>query len=271
MHAAGHDSESGSDLMPATFSHPAAVLALRRFAPERLSMPALIIGSMAPDLGYFLLLFDAATMAHTTAGLFFITLPSGLIAWALLQLAWPLMARMMPPVHARFLGAALLSSRPVGGRDFSRIALSVLIGGATHLVWDSFTHKRSWFVETFPTLRTPIPIAFGFEAPGYYLLQHGSSLVGLIAVLLAYRGALRRSGPAQPTTLRDWLPLFCVAVAALIAGCATALPVAAQFTGSRAIRTFAFRGVTHSLALGFLFLLLSGYLRGVTMRRQANG
>lgn len=252
--------------MPATFSHPAAILPLRRYLPTQLDTTALVLGSMAPDLGYFLLLFDAATKAHTAAGLFFITLPSGLIAWALLQLSWPLIGAMLPPAHAAFLGGSLVQSRPVAGVDLRRVALSVLLGGATHLAWDSFTHKQSWFVEAYPALRTPIPIAFGFEAPGYYLLQHTSSLIGLVAVAMAYRSALRQSGFANRTTPRDWLPLAGAAALALAAGCATALPVAEQYAGSRAVRTFAFRGVTHSLSFGLLFLLLGGYLRRATVQ-----
>ncbi|MBA3727450.1 MAG: DUF4184 family protein, partial [Armatimonadetes bacterium] len=38
--------------MPWTFSHPAAVLPLRRLCPQSLDFAALVIGSTTPDIGY---------------------------------------------------------------------------------------------------------------------------------------------------------------------------------------------------------------------------
>lgn len=250
--------------MPATFSHPAAILPLRRWAPRWLDTTGLVIGSMAPDLGYFLLLFDGASKAHEPAGLLLLTLPSGLVVWGLLQLAWPTLSRVLPPAHATFLTGALLHQGPLGAAKFGRLALSVLLGGATHLLWDSFTHKQSWFVEALPALRTPIPLAFGFEAPGYYLLQHSCSLLGLVALVIAYRRAMAQV-PALPMTRpAHWRPLLVLAGAAMLLGCAGALPVAADYEGSRAVRNFAFRSVVHSLALGLLF----AWLRGLQLTRR---
>ena len=256
--------------MPATFSHPAAILPLRRWAPRWFDTVGLVIGSMAPDLGYFLLLFDGASKAHTPAGLFFITLPSALVVWGLLQLAWPTLSRVFPPAHAGFLTESLLVQGPVRGRQFGRLSLSMLTGGATHLAWDSFTHKQDWFVAAIPALRTPIPIAFGFEAPGYYLLQHGSSLLGLVALVVAYRRAFAASSWRAKPGLRAWLPLLLVGLVAAAIGSASAVPMAAGFEGSRAVRTFAFRTVTHSMALGLIFAWLWGlWLSRLERRRRA--
>jgi len=38
--------------MPFPVAHPAAVLPLRRYCPRYLSFPALVVGSLSPDLGY---------------------------------------------------------------------------------------------------------------------------------------------------------------------------------------------------------------------------
>jgi hypothetical protein len=223
---------------------------------------------MAPDLGYFLLLFDGASKAHTPAGLFFITLPSALVVWGLLQLAWPTLSRVLPPDHAGFLTESLLAQGPVRGQQLGRLALSMLTGGATHLLWDSFTHKEDWFVAALPALRTPVPVAFGFEAPGYYLLQHTCSMLGLAAVVVAYRRAFgsRRSRPKGG--LRAWQPLLLVALAAVVIGSATAVPVAEGYEGSRAVRAFAFRSVIHSMALALLFAWLWGWWLGRRERQQ---
>jgi len=254
--------------MPATFSHPAAILPLRRWAPRWFDTVGLVIGSMAPDLGYFLLLFDGASKAHTPAGLFLITLPSALVVWGLLQLAWPTLSRALPPDHAGFLTDSILAQGPVRARQFGRLALSMLTGGATHLVWDSFTHKEDWFVAAVPALRTPVPLVFGFEAPGYYLLQHTCSLLGLAAVVVAYWRAFG-SGRSRPKGgLRAWQPLLLVTLAAVVIGSATAVPVAEGYEGSRAVRAFAFRSVIHSMALGLLFAWLWGWQVGRRERQQ---
>jgi hypothetical protein len=223
---------------------------------------------MAPDLGYFLLLFDGASKAHTPAGLFLITLPSALVVWGLLQLAWPTLSRALPPDHAGFLTDSILAQGPVRARQFGRLALSMLTGGATHLVWDSFTHKEDWFVAAVPALRTPVPLVFGFEAPGYYLLQHTCSLLGLAAVVVAYWRAFG-SGRSRPKGgLRAWQPLLLVTLAAVVIGSATAVPVAEGYEGSRAVRAFAFRSVIHSMALGLLFAWLWGWQVGRRERQQ---
>ena len=254
--------------MPATFSHPAAILPLRRWAPGWFDTVGLVIGSMAPDLGYCLLLFDGASKAHTPAGLFFITLPSALVVWGLLQLAWPTLSLALPPNHAGFLTESLLAQGPVRGRQFGRLALSMLTGGATHLVWDSFTHKQDWFVAAVPALRTQVPLVFGFEAPGYYLLQHTCSLLGLVALVMAYRRAMAASAWRPKAGLRAWQPLLLVTLAASVIGGASAVPMAAGYEGSRAVRAFAFRSVIHTMALGLLFAWLWGWRVGRRERQQ---
>lgn len=257
--------------MPATFSHPAAILPLRRWAPSWFDTVGLVIGSMAPDLGYFLLLFDGAAKAHTVAGLFFITLPSALVVWGLLQLAWPTLCRLLPPAHAGFLTESLLAPGPVRARQFGRLSLSMLTGGATHLVWDSFTHKEDWFVTALPALRTPVPLVAGFEAPGYYLLQHTCSLLGLVALAMAYRRAMAASEWRPKAGLRAWQPLLLVTLAAVVLGSLSAVPMAAGYEGSRAVRAFAFRSVIHSMALALLFAWLWGLRLRHRERQQRAG
>jgi hypothetical protein len=61
--------------MPWTLSHPAAVLPLRRLTPQPLDFPALVIGSMTPDIGYYINRFDLANFAHTLPGSVFACLP----------------------------------------------------------------------------------------------------------------------------------------------------------------------------------------------------
>jgi hypothetical protein len=65
--------------MPWTLSHPAIVLPLRRFSPQPLDFAALVIGSMTPDIGFYIDRFDLSTFAHTLPGSFLACLPTGVI------------------------------------------------------------------------------------------------------------------------------------------------------------------------------------------------
>jgi Domain of unknown function (DUF4184) len=50
--------------MPWTLAHPAAVLPLRPLCPHRLSFGALVVGSVSPDIGYYVSCFDLARAAR---------------------------------------------------------------------------------------------------------------------------------------------------------------------------------------------------------------
>ena len=65
--------------MPWTLSHPAIVLPLRRFSPQPLDFAALVIGSMTPDIGFYIDRFDLSTFAQTLPGSFLACLPTGVI------------------------------------------------------------------------------------------------------------------------------------------------------------------------------------------------
>ena len=71
--------------MPYPFAHPAAVLPLAR-PMGRFAVPsALAIGSVVPDLWYFVPFADRAD-SHSLAALFWFCLPAGLAAYALFHL-----------------------------------------------------------------------------------------------------------------------------------------------------------------------------------------
>ena len=75
--------------MPFPTAHPAAVLPLRRYCPRLFNFPALIIGSLVPDLGYPLARFyrQFGDTSHTFYGSFVFCLPAGLLATLLSGLA----------------------------------------------------------------------------------------------------------------------------------------------------------------------------------------
>jgi hypothetical protein len=212
--------------MPWTFAHPAAVLPLRRWCPRQLSLLGLVVGSCSPDIGYHLHRFDIATRAHTLAGLFVVCLPSGVLLAVLLQRFSRVLIQPLPQRHRDALTPLTSGAWPRGGRAWLALVVSVWLGALTHVVWDAFTHHSGWVVQHWALLREPLP---GMTGPAaFHLLQHASSLVGALALLVAYRRFLRdRPPPAQPAsdTGRHVL-LVLMAAAALVGATPLALEAA---------------------------------------------
>lgn len=175
--------------MPFTGSHPAAVLPLLRlgFVPS-----ALVIGSMTPDLPYFVPLPVSAGLTHSAVGVVTVDLVLGFACWALWQglLAPAAVAvaptgvrRRLPPWLPPGLRRSLL---PV--RRALLAVLSIAVGAATHAFWDSFTHEDRWGVRQVGWLQTQHgPLA------GHRYAQYASGLLGAVALALWVRAWWRRT------------------------------------------------------------------------------
>jgi len=64
--------------------------------------------------------------------------------------------------------------------------ISILIGAITHNVWDSFTHGTGFLVTRLPLLRTPVIVLGSRTFRVFELLQHASTALGLVVVLIVY-------------------------------------------------------------------------------------
>lgn len=174
--------------MPLTFpSHAAAILPLLHLrGTKELPASALVVGSTAPDLIY--LIGTHGAEAHRPLGLLKFCLPAGILAFLFLEgvllpsLASPLCALL--PERARPLGAWILGPRSLPRRlgGWLAVGVALLLGAASHQLWDGFTHAWMWPARvlypgvTIPILGHPVLVSKG--------MQHGSSVVGLAIVLL---------------------------------------------------------------------------------------
>ena len=190
--------------MPLTFpSHAAAILPLLHLpATRRLPARALVVGSAAPDLIYLVGTLGAA--AHRPAGLVLFCLPAGLLAFLYLEalllpvLGPPLTA--LAPARARPTLARLVGPRPLPrtAATWLAVAVAVVLGAATHQLWDGFTHAWLWpasalYPDSTLTLSDhPILLA--------RIFQHLSSALGL-AIVLVYLA--RTAPPPDPTPPPD--------------------------------------------------------------------
>ncbi len=172
--------------MPFTVSHAAAVLPLHSLSKHKLPLTALMIGSMAPDFGYFFSHDFSRALTHSISGLFIFALPAGLAAWlfyvAVLEKAT--ITLLSDRWHTRFAHTDALTMPLIG-----RAAIAVVLGAATHLIWDAFTHRGTFVTDAWPVLRGPTP---GFSwLPIYHLLHALSSVVGLVLLIIWARGLHR--------------------------------------------------------------------------------
>ncbi|ARF54818.1 DUF4184 family protein [Streptomyces gilvosporeus] len=222
--------------MPFTLSHAAAVLpAIRRTGEGRgpLIASALVAGSFAPDLPYYAdsVVPGAMEFGEVTHGLpgvltVDVALTAVLVAgWLLVR--EPLLALLPRAWQGRVYAVARGRPwRPRGPRQRAALAgwffLCAVLGGATHVVWDAFTHPGRWGTRLVPVLNEP---AGGRPVAAY--LQSGTSALALAALGWFLWTALRhgRAGsdgppaavPAltgrQRSALSAWLVL-CVLVGA---------------------------------------------------------
>jgi hypothetical protein len=159
--------------LPFTISHTVVAWPVKRVL-KRLPIDALIIGTMAPDIEYLFDLTVHGKYWHTLQGLVLGALPVCLV----LVLLWRKAVR--PAIHA------LLPALPRKSVDKQRLLITltyasyaIILGGLTHILWDSFTHDDGWFVQQMPFMLTEV-----FK--GRYLFhfaQDISSVVGLGVVL----------------------------------------------------------------------------------------
>ena len=164
--------------MPFTLAHPAAVIPIYRLA-KSLSLPALVIGSLSPDLPYFIPINFNGLSSHSAFAILWFCLPVSLLMYAVyFLLLVPVLAEILPTV----IGCRLALTHNSGRLpDVPRyiVVVSVIIGAVTHILWDSFTHARGIFVQALPPLQTTLVTVGGYSLHTYKLLQHGSTIAGL--------------------------------------------------------------------------------------------
>jgi len=178
--------------MPFTMSHAAAVLP---FSRTRLPLAALMIGSMAPDFAYFLP-NGPGVLSHSVPGLFKFCWPTALLVWVLfVQLLETPTLALLPD---GWRGAFRCSDRAFTLRNFALASVAVMLGAATHILWDSFTHANTPMVDQVPALETTQVELFGKQFPLFRFLQHTSTVVGLV-VLSAWAVRLKRKQTAVTT------------------------------------------------------------------------
>jgi hypothetical protein len=187
--------------MPFTISHAAAVLPFSRPLARWRLLSAAVIGSMAPDFGWFLPWHLARIETHSLDALATFCLPVGLATYWLFQwvVKTPILELLPAGAYVRWRASAAPADVK-SLRQWLFAAVGILAGAVTHLVWDAFTHEGARGVRMIPALDDPVDIA-GHRFGGPHLLQDVSSILGLAAIfaVLVYSLRPRRREPSAPS------------------------------------------------------------------------
>jgi len=211
--------------MPFTFSHPAIVLPLNRLSKNRISLTALIIGSLTPDFEYFIRMRVLSIYSHTWSGMFWFDLPLGLV---LLIIYNRLIRNKVIDRLPRYFNQRLSefkNERPVSlGANLIVVVICLLIGAASHIFWDSFTHPMGYFVKHSHSLSHKIIIKH-FSIPVYSILQQLSSIAGALIIIYA----INRLTPGKITITKGstayWIKIIGISLVILAIRFATGLKI----------------------------------------------
>ena len=179
--------------MPFTISHAAAVLPLRKLTRSYFPLAALMIGSMSPDFAYFLPGEPLRLLTHSIPGIFWFCWPVSMAVWLVFThvLEQPTFALLPDSWYARFTP----SSREVTSRTLALASAAVIVGAATHVLWDSFTHRGTRIVDVLPGLHSVAFYYHGWRIRWFMVLQHLSTVAGM-AILLVWAWRLPRTNNA---------------------------------------------------------------------------
>lgn len=169
--------------MPFTFSHPAIILPLTYLSRKWFSITGLVIGSIVPDFEYFLRMKVKSSYSHTLDGIFWFDLPLGLLLAFIYHniVRNPLTDNLPIPLKSRLVNFQQFNWNNHFAKNWPIVILSLLIGAASHLIWDSFTHHNGFFVEQIPFLQHSINL-YTINIPILKILQHASTLIGGITI-----------------------------------------------------------------------------------------
>ena len=186
--------------MPFTISHAAAVLPLHARGRTRLPLAALMIGSMSPDFPYFTP-WGLYLNAHNFPALFWFCWPVGLAVWILFVrvVETPTLALLPDEWRARFTP----SDQRFTASLLMRASVAVILGAATHVIWDSFTHAGTPVTKAAPFLRIVVFEIGSHRVPLFNLLQHLSTLFGL-AVLSLWAWRLKPHAAIRPSPVSSF-------------------------------------------------------------------
>ena len=199
--------------MPFTPAHPAIVLPL--INRKIFSATGLIVGSISPDFEYFFKAKVSGIYGHTVPGIFYFDLPVCLlIAFGFHLLIKESFIDNLPAfLQRRFNSCRTFDFKNYFKLNYRAFTLSSLVGAGSHLLWDSFTHNGTYFVQNFSFYQGSYILFQGAKYPLWYALQHVSTFTGLIIVVMyIFFMPINPSCVVTVPKLSYWIPLILLSI-----------------------------------------------------------
>lgn len=173
--------------MPFTFSHPAIILPLKYLPKNWFSLTGLVVGSVTPDFEYFIRMKVQSNYSHTLYGIFWFDLPLAILLSFLFHntVRNALFFNSPDVIKSRILIFTSFNWNNYFKENWIIVVISLLIGIASHLLWDGFSHNQGYFVEHISTLKNSINL-LGNEIPIWKITQHLSTLIGAIVIVTSF-------------------------------------------------------------------------------------
>ncbi|HTF34310.1 MAG TPA: DUF4184 family protein [Myxococcota bacterium] len=152
--------------MPFTLAHPAAAIPLRRVLGSYAVLSALVIGSLTPDLSYFVPVRVPRGASHSPLALLWFCLPMGLSVYVAFHafLKRPLVS-LLPSYLRRRLIPMVDHPGGLPAVPWAGVVVSLVAGATTHILWDAFTHSGA------PAARQVASTAIGFFLLAFFSLR----------------------------------------------------------------------------------------------------
>jgi hypothetical protein len=184
-----------------------------------------------------------------------VNLVVGLALFALWRLVFAAPAReLLPPA----VGGRLPQPSTPRGLDWVLAGLGVLVGAASHVLWDAFTHDDRWGVRQVAWLQETHA-----GLPGYKIAQYASGVIGL-GVLVVWAGrrlAQTRPVPAAGPTMSPGVRAAAWAVVVLSGAVVAAVAgVTALTRWGSTLETAMYAAVTRGGAVAMVVLAVTALL-----------
>jgi hypothetical protein len=170
---------------------------------------------MAPDCEKFLRLKLASTHSHTLASIFYFSCPVSLVVAFVFHLLVrrPLLAHLPKVLYQRVGKYASFNWLGYFRQYYWGVLLSIVVGAALHLLWDSFTHLHPLTVRMLPGITGSVQLG-PHPMPIFYIVAAASSLVGGLLIGWAVWKmpvSLHAPAPTSTSIVRYWATALGVA------------------------------------------------------------
>lgn len=185
--------------MPFTPAHIVAVIPFRKRI-KSIYFTSLVVGSIIPDMEYFLRFNPASGFSHTIKGIFLFDVPLALLFLWL----WQLYLRRAFVDFVPYLKTSPQeASVRYSVKEFIVIVVCIIAGTCTHLLWDAFTHGKGYFVLKSEWLQSEV--LFGaVKGKVCYLLWYLCSIVGSIIFILTFFSFRKKKNATNKTAIQDF-------------------------------------------------------------------